>query len=142
MGSPRRCVVIWRIPPRLPPRRRAAWSGRACIPGMRAPRHCSRSTTICFSAMIRIGIDARELLGDATGVGRYLGELLRRWVDRPDAASRQFVLYTPESLPFMATVPEAANVREMVVGSGRGTWWEQTHLRRAVRGEPPDVFFA
>ncbi len=28
---------------------------------------------------LRIGVDARELLGDATGVGRYLGELLRRW---------------------------------------------------------------
>jgi glycosyltransferase involved in cell wall biosynthesis len=33
-------------------------------------------------------------------------------------------------------------VREIVVGSGRGTWWEQTHLRRAVRANPPDVFFA
>src|SRR4051812_26027925 len=92
--------------------------------------------------MISVGIDARELLGEATGVGRYLGELLRRWVARPDAASRQFVLYTPEPLPFMATVPGTANVREMVVGSGRGTWWEQTHLRRAVRADPPGVFFA
>src|SRR4030095_3843010 len=87
-------------------------------------------------------IDARELLGEATGVGRYLGELLRRWVQRPDAASREFILYSPEPLPFLATVPPGANVREMVVGSGRGTWWEQTHLRRAVRADPPDVFFA
>ena len=94
------------------------------------------------AAPLRIGIDARELLGEATGVGRYLGELLRRWVRRPDAASRQFTLYTPEPLPFMATVPEGASVRELVVGSGRGTWWEQTHLRRAVRADPPDVFFA
>ena len=92
--------------------------------------------------MTTIGIDARELLGEATGVGRYLGELLRRWVQRPDVAARQFVLYTPEPLPFMKTVPAEANVRELVVGSGRGTWWEQTHLRRAVRAEPPDVFFA
>src|SRR4030095_14600820 len=87
-------------------------------------------------------IDARELLGEATGVGRYLGELLRRWVQRPDAASREFILYSPEPLPFLATVPAGANVRQMVVGSGRGTWWEQTHLRRAVRADPPDVFFA
>jgi glycosyltransferase involved in cell wall biosynthesis len=92
--------------------------------------------------MITIGIDARELLGESTGAGRYLGELLRRWVHRPDAASRRFVLYTPESLPFISTVPPQANVRELVVGSGRGTWWEQTHLRRAVRADPPDVFFA
>src|SRR6266540_4487024 len=91
---------------------------------------------------LTIGIDARELLGEPTGVGRYLGELLRRWAARPDAASRRFVLYTPESLPFVNTVPPEANVREIVAGSGRGTWWEQTHLRRAVRSNPPDVFFA
>jgi glycosyltransferase involved in cell wall biosynthesis len=93
-------------------------------------------------APITIGIDARELLGQSTGVGRYLGELLRRWVTRPDAATRQLVLYSPEPLPFLDTVPPAANVRAVVAGSGRGTWWEQTHLRRAVRSDPPDVFFA
>jgi glycosyltransferase involved in cell wall biosynthesis len=92
--------------------------------------------------MITIGIDARELLGETTGVGRYLGELLRRWIVRPDAANRTLLLYTPEPLAFMSGVPAAAAVREVVVGSGRGTWWEQTHLRRAVRANPPDVFFA
>jgi glycosyltransferase involved in cell wall biosynthesis len=91
---------------------------------------------------LTIGIDARELLGEATGVGRYLGELLRRWTARPDAGSRRLVLYTPEPLPFLRTVPDTANIREVVAGSGRGTWWEQTHLRRAVRSNPPDVFFA
>jgi glycosyltransferase involved in cell wall biosynthesis len=91
---------------------------------------------------VKIGIDARELLGEPTGVGRYLGELLRRWVRRPDASSRELVLYSPEPLPFVQTAPPAANVREMVAGSGRGTWWEQTHLRRAVHADPPDVFFA
>ncbi|HEY2435338.1 MAG TPA: glycosyltransferase family 1 protein [Vicinamibacterales bacterium] len=90
---------------------------------------------------LRIGIDARELLGDATGAGRYLGELLRRWVRRDDAGSREFILYTPEPLPFVRSLT-GVPVREIVVGSGRGTWWEQTHLRRAVRSNPPDVFFA
>lgn len=93
-------------------------------------------------APLTIGIDARELLGEPTGVGRYLGELLRRWTIRPDVASRRLVLYTPETLPFLKTVPESANITEIVAGSGRGTWWEQTHLRRAVRSDPPDVFFA
>lgn len=91
---------------------------------------------------LTIGVDARELLGESTGVGRYLHELLRRWVARPDAASRRFVLYTPEPLPFMQTVAPGAGISEVVVGSGRGTWWEQTHLRRAIKSEPPDVFFA
>jgi glycosyltransferase involved in cell wall biosynthesis len=91
---------------------------------------------------LTIGIDARELLGEPTGVGRYLGELLRRWTARPDAASRRLILYSPEALPFLRTVPPSADVKEVVAGSGRGTWWEQTHLRRAVRADPPDVFFA
>ena len=94
------------------------------------------------AAPLTIGIDARELLGEPTGVGRYLGELLRRWTTRPDRAARELVLYTPEPLPFVETVPAGANVRQVVAGSGRGTWWEQTHLRRAIRATPPDVFFA
>jgi glycosyltransferase involved in cell wall biosynthesis len=94
------------------------------------------------AAPITIGIDARELIGEPTGVGRYLGELIGRWVRRPDAATRELVLYSPEPLPMLDTVPAAASVRAVVAGSGRGTWWEQTHLRRAVRSAPPDVFFA
>lgn len=91
---------------------------------------------------LTIGVDARELLGESTGVGRYLYELLRRWIARDDAATRRFVLYTPEPLAFVKDLPSTANVREFVAGSGRGTWWEQTHLRRAIKSDPPDVFFA
>jgi len=88
---------------------------------------------------LRIGVDARELLGDSTGVGRYLGELLRRWAVRPDADRRHFMLYAPE--PLTLALPEgSATVR--VIGSGRGTWWEQTHLRTAARRDRLDLFFA
>jgi len=92
--------------------------------------------------VIRIGIDARELVGEATGTGRYLGELVTRWAARPDANRRELTLYTPEPLPIAPSLPASARIREVVCGSGRGTWWEQTHLRRAVRADPPDVFFA
>jgi glycosyltransferase involved in cell wall biosynthesis len=91
---------------------------------------------------LRIGIDARELLGATTGVGRYLGELLLRWTTRRDAGQRRFILYAPEAL--LAALP-AAFVEQRVVSrgaSGRGTWWEQMHLPRAVRGDQLDVFFA
>jgi glycosyltransferase involved in cell wall biosynthesis len=88
---------------------------------------------------LRIGVDARELLGAATGVGRYLGELLRRWTTRPDADRRRFILYAPEPLP-LRFPPDTTQLR--VLGAGRGTWWEQTYLRHAVRNEPLDVFFA
>jgi glycosyltransferase involved in cell wall biosynthesis len=86
---------------------------------------------------LRIGVDARELLGDATGVGRYLGELMRRWTARADADVRRFILYVPAAL--QRSFP-GTDVR--VLGGGGGTWWEQTTLSAAVRREAPDVFFA
>jgi glycosyltransferase involved in cell wall biosynthesis len=91
------------------------------------------------SAPLRIGIDARELLGATTGVGRYLGELVRRWVGRSDASRRRLILYAPDRLAL--PLPEGT-VEYRVVGSGTGTWWEQTWLRRTVRADRPDVFFA
>jgi glycosyltransferase involved in cell wall biosynthesis len=91
------------------------------------------------SQPLRIGIDARELLGDTTGVGRYLGELLLRWTSRPDADRRRFILYA--SSPLQIPLPGGL-VEQRIGGSGRGTWWEQTWLRRAAGADRPDVFFA
>jgi len=92
-----------------------------------------------MTAPLRIGVDARELLGEATGVGRYLGELLRRWMVREDAPSRRFVLYAPEPLP----LPLADGAAEVcILPGGRGTWWEQTQLRRAASLDRQDIFFA
>ena len=88
-----------------------------------------------MSNRLRIGIDARELLGNATGVGRYLGELLRRWTARTDANTREFILYSPEPL-------EASGITSRVAPGGRGTWWEQTTLAASVRRDRLDAFFA
>ncbi len=88
---------------------------------------------------LRIGVDARELLGDTTGVGRYLGELIRRWTAREDAGSRRFLLYAPE--PLALRLPQGT-AESRVTGRGTGTWWEQTALRRAAAADDPDVFFA
>ena len=94
-----------------------------------------------MTQLLRIGIDARELAGEPTGVGRYLGELLARWMVRSDAATRRFVLYAPEPL---APVFQGPAVEQRIVGEGggRGTWWEQTHLRRTAIGDRLDAFFA
>jgi glycosyltransferase involved in cell wall biosynthesis len=88
---------------------------------------------------LRIGVDARELIGDTTGVGRYLGELMRRWTMRSDSGRRCFMLYTPSALA-LAFPPGTAEQR--VAGRGTGTWWEQTTLRKVVNADRPDVFFA
>ena len=86
---------------------------------------------------LRIGVDARELLGARTGVGRYLGELMTRWTAPTAARTHEFLLYSPEplSLNWPGAVPR-------VVPGSRGTWWEQTTLRGAIRADAPDVFFA
>jgi glycosyltransferase involved in cell wall biosynthesis len=97
-------------------------------------------------AVLRIGVDARELLGAPTGAGRYAGELLSRWVRRADASRRLLLLYVPggatgriEGLA-RAAGPGGCAIRE-VPGSGR-TWWEQFTLPRAVHRDSVDVFFA
>jgi glycosyltransferase involved in cell wall biosynthesis len=89
--------------------------------------------------LLRIGVDARELLGARTGVGRYLGELIRRWARRSDADRRRFILYAPEPLS-IELPPDVVDCR--IGGHGTGTWWEQTWLGRAVRRDKPDAFFA
>ena len=89
---------------------------------------------------LRIGVDARELLGATTGVGRYLGELLRHWTARPDADRRRFLLYSPE--PLTMPLPAPAVEHRVLTAGSRGTWWEQIHLRRGVARDRPDVFFA
>ena len=45
---------------------------------------------------MRIGIDARELLGNRTGVGRYLAALCAEWQGLPPDGPHEFVLYGHE----------------------------------------------
>lgn len=86
---------------------------------------------------MRIGIDARELCGRATGVGRYLSGLLGEWADR--TCAHEFVLYAPQAL----SVPlDAARFPLRVLPGSRGTWWEQTTIARAAARDRLDVLFA
>jgi glycosyltransferase involved in cell wall biosynthesis len=87
---------------------------------------------------MRIGIDARELTGHPTGVGRYLAELMREWQEMAEARRHEFVLFTPAPL----ATPEAHSAGKVVLVPGRGTWWEQVDLPRAVRRAGVDVLFA
>jgi glycosyltransferase involved in cell wall biosynthesis len=97
---------------------------------------------------MRIGIDARELCGHPTGVGRYLSGLLTQWA-RPDAAARhQFVLYAHETptTSFGAdggpSGSSAARFSTRVIPGSGGTRWEQLTLAAAVRRDRLDLFFA
>jgi glycosyltransferase involved in cell wall biosynthesis len=88
---------------------------------------------------MRIGIDARELCGRATGVGRYLGGLLREWETDSRAQSHEFVLYSPEPI---AIASHARHLSSRTIPGSSGTWWEQVEAPRASAADRLDVWFA
>ena len=74
---------------------------------------------------MRIAIDARELHGKPTGVGRFLGELLSAWKTLPEAQEHEFVLLAPDGS-----------------SSTGGTLWEQMVLPGLARDAGARVLFA
>jgi glycosyltransferase involved in cell wall biosynthesis len=86
---------------------------------------------------MRIGIDAREIVGKSTGVGRYLSGLLTEWAAAGAASRHEFLLYihAPAS-----SVPRQFETR-LLPGTS-GTWWQQVTLPSAARADKLDVFFA
>ena len=88
---------------------------------------------------MRIAVDARELTGRPTGVGRYLSELIARWGNSADARRHEWGFYAAS----MPAVPEVfADSVRVVTGGGGGTRWEQWNLPRALAADRPDVLFA
>src|SRR5262245_42231058 len=98
----------------------------------------ARSTRINGPSM-RIGIDARELSGRITGVGRYLAGMIREWTTTDRARIHEFVLYAPERL---ATSLDSRRFPTRVVPGNGGTWWEQMQLPRVAAADHLDAFFA
>ena len=86
---------------------------------------------------MRIGIDARELCGRATGAGRYLSGLLQQWAT--DADAHEFVLYAPEGI---ALTLDARRFPTRLLPGSAGTWWEQVQIPRAATSDRLDVWFA
>ena len=88
---------------------------------------------------MRIALDARDLAAKSTGVGRYLGEIVRQWSMMPEAREHEFIVCAPGPV----TMPGAAQLRvtERIV-PGRGLAWEQVTLPRLVREAKADVLFA
>lgn len=87
---------------------------------------------------MRIAVDARELTGRRTGVGRYLFELLSHWAADPEARRHEWRLYTHAA----PDLPPAFDGRVEVVPGGGGTQWEQWSFARALARQRPDVLFA
>jgi glycosyltransferase involved in cell wall biosynthesis len=92
---------------------------------------------------MRIGIDARELLGRPTGVGRYLSELLAEWRQAPQAAAHELVLLSPAPISEVHLhAGQGARPSNEVAAGQPGTFWEQWTLPRVMRRLDLDVLFA
>lgn len=87
---------------------------------------------------MRIAVDARELCGHPTGVGRYLGELLAEWAGDARAGHHEWALYAHAQ----PQVPAAWQPAVRVVAGGGGSAWEQWSFPRALAAWRPDVVFA
>ena len=86
---------------------------------------------------MRIAIDARELKGKPTGVGRYLAEILAAWAQLPAARAHDVILLTPDVASGFPDVASGFSRK----GNG-GTLWEQLTLPGLVRKARADVLFA
>jgi glycosyltransferase involved in cell wall biosynthesis len=75
---------------------------------------------------MRIAIDARELTGQATGVGRYLWQLLRAWNDMPAAAAHEFLLCN--RVAHRLHLLPNLRIRHLDEPRFHGTLWEQLSL--------------
>lgn len=79
---------------------------------------------------LSIGIDARELAGQPTGVGRYVAGVLQAWADEGCAHHLHLFLHAPPpawitALPLKFTV-------HLLPADVAGTIWEQTVLPSAL----------
>jgi hypothetical protein len=87
---------------------------------------------------MRIAVDARELAGRPTGVGRYLSQLLAQWTVSDAARRHEWRFFAPAPV----TLPDSFTSALTVLPGGGGTIWEQMTLSRAFGRVRPDVVFS
>jgi glycosyltransferase involved in cell wall biosynthesis len=93
------------------------------------------------SRPLHIGVDGRELVGQPTGVGRYLDAVLDQWT--ADASfPHRLTVFLPEGARRAPREDTARVAWRALPGANAGTWWEQTTLRSAANSAALDVFFA
>ncbi len=88
---------------------------------------------------MRIAVDARELCGRPTGVGRYLAEIARVWRTLPAAAGHEIVWCGNEAIeqPLLDQPGWRVAVR-----AGGSLYWEQIAFPGLARAAGADVLFA
>lgn len=89
---------------------------------------------------LSIGIDARELAGQPTGVGRYVAGVLQAWAD--DGLQHRVHLFLHAPPPAWITALPLNLTVHISTAEIAGTWWEQTALPAAARHVGVDVLLA
>jgi glycosyltransferase involved in cell wall biosynthesis len=89
---------------------------------------------------IHIGIDARELAGTPTGVGRYLAGVLHEW-SRQGLPHRVTLFLHREPPPWVKELSIASKAIIDPDATG-GTWWEQRRLPALAEQAAVDVLLA
>jgi glycosyltransferase involved in cell wall biosynthesis len=90
---------------------------------------------------LHVGIDARELLGRPTGVGRYLTGLLGTWA-ADSGFPHRLTLFLPAAAPASLTSLGRQVSVHVEAASPAGSWWEQTRLPRAAARTGVDVLLS
>jgi hypothetical protein len=89
---------------------------------------------------MRIAIDARELAGKPTGVGRFLSEIVRAWADLPAAQAHEFVFCAPGAID--VPVAKGRLKTRVEVAAGDGVYWEQIVFPRMLQPIDASVLLA
>ena len=90
---------------------------------------------------LHVGIDAREIVGRPTGVGRFLANVLQTWAADPALAHR-FTLFLPSAGPdWLERLGDRFAVARDPAATG-GTWWEQIRLPRLAARAGVDVLLS
>jgi len=87
---------------------------------------------------MHVAIDARELAGRRTGVGRYLERLLVAWGRAAARTRHRFTVYSHAAVEGDWPL----DLSRVVLPGAGGTRWEQATLAAALRRARPDVLFA
>lgn len=92
---------------------------------------------------LRIGVDARELEGKKTGVGRYLINLLREWSEI--APENRYVLFFMKGIPNDPVLERECISKRLITLPrilNRNLIWEQVYLPVHVAREETNLFFS
>lgn len=89
---------------------------------------------------LSIGIDARELAGQPTGVGRYVAGVLQAWADEGLTHHVHLFLHAPPPA-WITALPLHLTIHVLPAQVG-GTWWEQTALPGAATRAGVDVLLS